>query len=130
MPPFSLAGLSTLTAAKSEGVQCCLAGSCLRHTLCSAPNLTSILISQAYIHLHAPACLLVPCVRAGVEVLADMPAVQKPFTELLSDILELVRTDLEAFGSEPDEQLLMGLARVAAITGDPDKVCARVCAVV
>jgi len=51
-----------------------------------------------------------------------MPAVQKPFTELLSDILQLVRTDLEAFGSEPDEQLLMGLARVAAITGDPDKV--------
>ena len=63
---------------------------------------------------------------ADAHLLADMPQQQRPFTELLSEVMQLVLADLKEAGAKPDEQLLMGLARVAGIMGDPDKVvCAR-----
>jgi hypothetical protein len=51
-----------------------------------------------------------------------MPQQHKPLTQLMYDVMQLVVSDLQAAGVKPDEQLLMGLARVAGIMGDPDKV--------
>lgn len=51
-----------------------------------------------------------------------MPVQQAPFLQLMSDVMALLVADLAVSGITPDEQLLMGLARVAGIMGDPDKV--------
>jgi hypothetical protein len=55
-------------------------------------------------------------------VFDDMPPERPPFTQLLSEVMSLVVADLDAAGVKPDEQLLVGLARVAGIMGDADKV--------
>jgi hypothetical protein len=59
---------------------------------------------------------------AEPHALDDMPQQHKPLTQLMSDVMQLVVSDLQAAGVKPDEQLLMGMARVAGIMGDPDKV--------
>jgi hypothetical protein len=41
---------------------------------------------------------------------------------LLQEVTELVLSDLAAAGQELDEQGYLQLARVAGISGDPDKV--------
>jgi hypothetical protein len=51
-----------------------------------------------------------------------MSTQQAPFLQLLSQVMQQLVGDLEGSGVSPDEQLLMGLARVAGIMGDPDKV--------
>jgi hypothetical protein len=61
-------------------------------------------------------------VPADAHLLEDMPQQRPPLTQLLSDVMALVLADLQAAGAQPDEQLLMGMARVAGIMGDADKV--------
>jgi hypothetical protein len=61
------------------------------------------------------------------DVLADMPADPLPLAELLPLVSSLVVADLAAAGLQPDETVLCQLARVAAITGDADKVGGCVC---
>lgn len=60
---------------------------------------------------------------ADAHLLENMPQQRPPLTQLLSEVMALVLADLQAAGAQPDEQLLMGMARVAGIMGDPDKVC-------
>jgi hypothetical protein len=102
--------------------KCCLllvpAASCCGSCLTSALVLLPLHGVRALLPLRGVRALLLP----DPAVFDDMPAQQAPFLQLMSDVMTLLVSDLEASGITPDEQLLMGLARVAGIMGDPDKV--------